>query len=118
MPDELPDAFFIQLCEGYTEAETAEIQQYIEEWAVGTYINVAHSVLDHATRKQIDPLRYLRKAHTFNKKRAHVVDVLAGLEAFLFGCFSRRDRMAGCAAVQPPASHAERQDNPFSGDGE
>jgi len=74
MPDELPDnSFFIQLCKGYTEVETAEIQQYIEEWAAGTYISVAHSILDHATRKQIDPLRYLRKAHTFNKKRAQRV---------------------------------------------
>lgn len=74
MPDKLPDEpFFIQLCEGYTEAETAEIQQHIEEWAAGTYISVAHSILDHATRKQIDPLRYLRKAHTFNKKRAQRV---------------------------------------------
>ncbi|WNN89762.1 hypothetical protein [Gloeocapsopsis dulcis] len=38
MSDELPDdPFFVQLCEGYTEAETAEIQQYMEEWAAGTY---------------------------------------------------------------------------------
>lgn len=47
MPDELPDdPFFIQLCKGYTEVETAEIQQYIEEWTAGTYISVAHSILD------------------------------------------------------------------------
>lgn len=46
MPDELPDdLFFMQLCEGYTETETAEIQQYIEAWAAGTYISVADSIL-------------------------------------------------------------------------
>jgi hypothetical protein len=74
MPDELPtDPFFLELSAGYTEAEIAEIQQYMESWTAGTYISVAHSLLDHATRKQIDPLRYLRKAHNFNKKRAQRV---------------------------------------------
>lgn len=69
MPDALPDdPFFIQLCQGYTEVETAEIQQYIEEWAAGTYISVAHSILDHATRKQIDPLRYLRACAYLQQK--------------------------------------------------
>jgi hypothetical protein len=71
MPDELTeDPFFTQLCEGYTDSEIVEIQQYMEEWEAGTYISIAHSILDHAVRKQLDPLRYLRKAHTFNKKRA------------------------------------------------
>lgn len=74
MPDELTEnPFFIQLCEGYTEEEIAEIQRYLEEFTAGTYISVSHSILDHATRKQLDPLRYLRKAHIFNKKRAQRV---------------------------------------------
>ncbi len=71
MPDELPeDPFLSELCEGYTDSEIVEIRQYMQEWSVGTYISIAHSILDHAARKQIDPLRYLRKAHNFNKKRA------------------------------------------------
>lgn len=71
MPDPfLSDDFFQQLCIGYTEAEIAEIIQYMAEWTPGTYISIAHSILDHSTRKQIDPLRYLRKAHAFSKKRA------------------------------------------------
>lgn len=74
MSDDLAeDSFFIQLTSSYSESEIAEIRQYLEEWAVGIYINVAHNVLDHAARKQIDPLRYLRKAHNFNKKRAQRV---------------------------------------------
>jgi hypothetical protein len=74
MPDEpIEDPFFTQLCGGYTESEIVEIQQYREEWDAGTYISTAHSILDHAARKQLDPLRYLRKAHTFNKKRAERV---------------------------------------------
>lgn len=71
IPDESPvDLFFAQLCEGYTELEVAEIQQYITEWDASTYISVAQSILDHASRKEFDPLRYLRKAHNFNKKGA------------------------------------------------
>jgi hypothetical protein len=74
MPDELiEDPFFTQLCEGYTDSEIVEIRQYREEWDAGTYISTAHSILDHAARKQLDPLRYLRKAHTFSKKRAERV---------------------------------------------
>ncbi|MUG96501.1 hypothetical protein F7734_30835 [Scytonema sp. UIC 10036] len=71
MPDELPiDPFLAQLCEGYTEAEVAEIKQYMAEWDSSTYISVAQSILDNASRKEFDPLKYLRKAHNFNKKRA------------------------------------------------
>ena len=71
MPDESPvDPFLAQLCEGYSKAEVAEIEQYIAEWDASTYISVAHSILDHASRKEFDPLRYLRKAHNFNKKGA------------------------------------------------
>ncbi len=71
MPDESPvDPFLAQLCEGYTEAEVAEIELYIAAWDASTYISVAQSILDHASRKEFDPLRYLRKAHNFNKKGA------------------------------------------------
>jgi hypothetical protein len=74
MSDErLDDPFLSQLCEGYTEAEITEIQQYVAEWTVGTYASIAHSILDHADRKQMNPLRYLRKAHNFNQKRAQRV---------------------------------------------
>ncbi|MDZ8054878.1 MAG: hypothetical protein RMX68_009085 [Aulosira sp. ZfuVER01] len=60
--DELnSDPFLIQLLEGYTSTEAAEIQQYM---------SVTQSILDHAARKGIDPLKYLRKAHNFNKKGA------------------------------------------------
>jgi hypothetical protein len=71
MSDELPvDPFLAQLCEGYSKAEVAEIEKYIAEWDASTYISVAQSILDHASRKGFDPLRYLQKAHNFNKKRA------------------------------------------------
>jgi hypothetical protein len=71
MPDESPvDPFLAQLCEGYSKAEVAEIEQYIAEWDASTYISVAQSILDHASRKEFDPLRYLRKAHNFHKKGA------------------------------------------------
>ncbi|MEH2264018.1 hypothetical protein [Nostoc sp.] len=71
MPDEpISDQFLIQFLENYTSAEVAEIQQYISEWDAATYTSVAQSILDHANRKGIDPLRYLRKAHNFNKKGA------------------------------------------------
>ncbi len=71
MPDESQfDPFLTQLCEGYTLKEVAEIEQYLVEWDASTYISVAQSILDHALRKEFDPLRYLRKAHNFNKKGA------------------------------------------------
>ncbi len=65
MPDKPPVApFLTQLCEGYSETEVAEIEQYMAEWDASTYISVAQSILDHASRKEFDPLRYLRKAPT------------------------------------------------------
>jgi len=71
MADEVPvDPFIAQLCEGYREAEVAEIKQYMVEWDASTYTSVAQSILDHASRKEVEPLKYLRKAHNFNKKRA------------------------------------------------
>jgi hypothetical protein len=68
--EQLDDPFFSQLCEGYTEVEISEIQQYVAEWTAGIYASVAHNILDHAARKPVNPLRYLRKAHNFNQKRA------------------------------------------------
>ncbi|MEA5617236.1 hypothetical protein VB711_05200 [Cronbergia sp. UHCC 0137] len=72
MPEEEPisDPFLIQLLERYTLAEVAEIHKYINEWDAATYTSVAQSILDHAARKGIDPLKYLRKAYNFNKKGA------------------------------------------------
>ncbi|MFN6483164.1 MULTISPECIES: hypothetical protein [unclassified Nostoc] len=71
MPEEpISDQFLIQLLEGYTSTEAAEIRQYISEWDAATYTSVAQSILDHANRKGIDRLKYLRKAHNFNKKGA------------------------------------------------
>lgn len=71
MPDDSSiEPFFEQLCQPYSAEEIAEIQQYLTEWDASTYVSVAHSILDHATRKNFDPLKYLRKAHNFSKKRA------------------------------------------------
>ncbi|NJM18554.1 MAG: hypothetical protein HC836_07655 [Richelia sp. RM2_1_2] len=71
MPKEPPiDPFLIELCKGYSQLEVREIEQYIQEWDSSTYISVAQSILDHAARKEFDRLKYLRKAHNFNKKGA------------------------------------------------
>ncbi|MBR8829257.1 MAG: hypothetical protein DSM107014_15390 [Gomphosphaeria aponina SAG 52.96 = DSM 107014] len=64
------DPFLEQLCQGYTTSEIAEIKQYLTEWEAATYISVAHNILDHAARKGFDGLKFLRKAHNFNKKGA------------------------------------------------
>ncbi|MEH2325301.1 MAG: hypothetical protein V7K32_17415 [Nostoc sp.] len=42
----------------------------MKQWDIATYTSVAQSILDHAARKRIEPLKYLRKAHNFNKKGA------------------------------------------------
>lgn len=71
MPNEpASDPYLDQLFEGYTATEVAEIQQYLAEWEVGTYGSVAQSVMDHAERKGVELLKYLRKAHNFNKRGA------------------------------------------------
>ncbi|BAZ08027.1 hypothetical protein [Calothrix sp. NIES-3974] len=69
------DPFLEQLCEGYSETEVAEIKQYVQEWDAATYIyiSVSHNILDHACRKELEPLKYLRKAHNFNKRGARRV---------------------------------------------
>ncbi|WP_071191921.1 hypothetical protein [Trichormus sp. NMC-1] len=66
----ISDPFLIQLLEGYNLTEAAEIEKYMTEWDAATYSSVAQSILDHVARKDIDPLKYLRKAHNFNKKGA------------------------------------------------
>ncbi len=73
MSNESIDPFLTQLYEGYSETEVTEIMQYMAEWDASTYISVAQNILDHALRKEFDPLKYLRKAHNFNKKRANRV---------------------------------------------
>jgi hypothetical protein len=71
MPNEpASDPYLEQLVEGYTATEIAEIQQYLVEWEAGTYGSVAQSVLDHAERKGVEPLKYLRKAHNFSRRGA------------------------------------------------
>jgi len=71
MPNEAAsDPYLDQLFEGYTATEVAEIQQYLAEWEAGTYGSVAQSVMDHAERKGVELLKYLRKAHNFNKRGA------------------------------------------------
>lgn len=64
------DPFFEELCKNYSPIEIEEIKSYLPEWTAATYLSVSHNILDHAERKQIDPLKLLRKAHNFNKKRA------------------------------------------------
>ena len=64
------DPFLEKLCQNYTEKEIIEIKNYLSEWSAATYLSIAHNILDHADRKHIDPLKLLRKAHNFNKKRA------------------------------------------------
>jgi len=59
-----------ELLRGCTDAEISELQQYILKWDAGTYASAAQSVMHHAERKGFDPLKYLRKAHNFNKKGA------------------------------------------------
>ena len=64
------DPFLEKLCQNYTEEEITEIKTYLSDWSAATYLSIAHNILDHADRKHIDPLKLLRKAHNFNKKRA------------------------------------------------
>jgi hypothetical protein len=70
------DPYWERLIEGYTDSEIAEIEQYLLEWESGTYSSAAHSVIDHAGRKQFDRLKYLRKANSFSKKGAKRVPKL------------------------------------------
>lgn len=62
--------FLDELLQNYSSEEQQEIKTYLPEWSAASYLNVEHNILDHAERKQIDPLKLLHKAHNFNKKRA------------------------------------------------
>ena len=73
MDDLSNDPFFLQICNGLSEAEITEVRRYIEDWVAGSYTSKAHNVVNHSVRKQMNPLRYLRKAHNFSKRRARRV---------------------------------------------
>ena len=62
------DPYLAQILEGHTDTEIAELLNYLREWEAGTYSSIAQSLLDHAQRKGFPILRYLRKAHNFNRK--------------------------------------------------
>ncbi len=64
------DPFLQQLLEGYMVTEIKEIQQYINDWDAATYNSISQNILDHSVRKEIEPLKYLRKANNFSKKGA------------------------------------------------
>jgi glutathione peroxidase-family protein len=68
----MTDSYELLLLQGYGESEVAEIQALMTEWDLATYTSVAHSIVDHADRHGFRPdyLKYLRKAHNFNRKRA------------------------------------------------
>lgn len=68
---ESSDLYFARLCEPYRDIEIQEIEGYLSDWSAGTYASVSQSVLDHSTRKGVEPLKYLRQAHNFNRKRAN-----------------------------------------------
>jgi hypothetical protein len=67
----MTDPYELLLFQDYTEAEIVEIQTLMTEWDRATYASIAHSIVDHAERHGFQPdyLKYLRKAHNFNRKR-------------------------------------------------
>jgi hypothetical protein len=68
----MTDPYEALIFQTYTEAEIQEIQTLMTEWDAATYTSIAHSIFDHAERHGFptDYLKYLRKAHNFNRKRA------------------------------------------------
>jgi hypothetical protein len=68
----MTDPYESLIFQTYTEAEIQEMQTLMAEWDAATYTSVAHSIFDHADRHGFpdDYLKYLRKAHNFNRKRA------------------------------------------------
>jgi hypothetical protein len=48
--------FLKKLCENHSLIEIEEIKSYLPEWTAATYLSISHNILDHAKRKQIDPL--------------------------------------------------------------
>jgi hypothetical protein len=70
MLDESPvDPFWVRLCAKYSEAEITEIEQYLTEWDASTYTSVAHSVVDHALRKNIE---YLTNVSTQSRRSSRL----------------------------------------------
>ncbi len=68
----MTDPYEVLLFQNYTEDEILEIRSLLLEWDAATYTSVAHSITDHSDRHgfQNNYLKYLRKAHNFNRKRA------------------------------------------------
>jgi hypothetical protein len=68
----MTDPYEALLFQTYTEAEIQEIETLMTEWDAATYSSIAHSIFDHAERHGFlaDYLKYLRKAHNFNRRRA------------------------------------------------
>jgi len=64
------DPFLEKLCQNCTEKEIIEIKSYLSEWSAATYLSIAHNILDHADRKQIDPLKLLLNPNNYKKKPA------------------------------------------------
>lgn len=70
MDESSTDPFFSELTQGYSDEEIAETQKYLIDWDAPSYLSVCHNILDHAQRKNLNPLKFLRKAHNFQKKGA------------------------------------------------
>ncbi len=53
------------------QSQVHEIERLMQRWGQASYDSVAHCIVDHANRHGFhgDYLKYLRKAHNFNKKR-------------------------------------------------
>jgi len=56
--------------ENRSQADIDEIQMHMKQWDKGTYDDVAHSILDHSSRKGYDPLEFLRNVSNFDKSQA------------------------------------------------
>lgn len=54
------------------ESQVHEIEKLMQRWGQASYDSVAHCIVDHANRHRFygDYLKYLRKSHSFNKKRS------------------------------------------------
>ncbi len=76
----MSDPYESLLFQNYTEAEIREILSLMTEWDLATYNSIAHSIVDHTERHgfQTDYLKYLRKAHNFNRKRSKRKDLSDG----------------------------------------
>jgi hypothetical protein len=68
----MSNPYEIILFQNYTEEEIREIEFLMDQWDAASYTSIAHSIVDHTDRHGFgtDYLKYLRKAHNFNRKRA------------------------------------------------